>query len=60
MKIINDNNCSWVKDLEPRINVKTINKDLNTDWLIVGAGFTGLSAARKLGELFPLKKNNYC
>ena len=55
MKIINDNNCSWVKDLEPRINVKTINKDLNTDWLIVGAGFTGLSAARKLGELFPKK-----
>ena len=56
MEIINDNNCSWIKDLEPRINVKTINKNLNTDWLIVGAGFTGLSAARKLGELFPLKK----
>ena len=56
MEIINDNNCSWIKDLEPRINVKTINKNFNTDWLIVGAGFTGLSAARKLGELFPLKK----
>ena len=50
MKITNDSNCSWVNDLSPRA-FKSLYKDEYCDWLIVGAGFTGLSAARKLGEL---------
>ncbi len=50
MKITNDSNCSWVNDLSPRV-FKPLYKDEYCDWLIVGAGFTGLSAARKLGEL---------
>ena len=50
MKITNDSNCSWVNDLSPRV-FKSLYKDEYCDWLIVGAGFTGLSAARKLGEL---------
>ena len=51
MKILNDKNCSWINELSPRIYNKSISKDEYCDWLIVGAGFTGLSAARKLGEL---------
>ena len=51
MNILNDNSCSWIKDLTPRTNIKTLKKDIDTDWLIIGAGFTGLSAARKLAQL---------
>ena len=53
MKIINDNFCSWINDLSLRNNIKTLSTNLNCDWLIIGAGYTGLSAARKLGELYP-------
>ena len=51
MRIINDNNCDWINQLKPRLDYKSLNKDDYCDWLIVGAGFTGLSAARKLAEL---------
>ena len=55
LKLINDNNCGWIKDLNPRVNIKTLSKNQNCDFLIVGAGYTGLSAARKLGEIYPNK-----
>ncbi len=53
MNIINDNSCSWINDLNPRTNVKTLQSNQNCDWLIIGGGYTGLSAARKLGQLYP-------
>ena len=53
MDIENDNSCSWINDLPPRNNIKVINKNEVCDWLIVGAGYTGLSAAKKLGQLYP-------
>ena len=53
MEIENDNGCSWIKDLDIRENFKTISSNLNSEWLIIGAGYTGLSAARKLSQLFP-------
>ena len=56
MKVTNDNNCSWVNDLTPRNKITTLSSDLDCEWLIVGAGYTGLSAARKLGQLFPNQK----
>ena len=56
MKLQNDNSCSWINDLDPRSNIKTLEKNLDCEWLIVGAGYTGLSAARKLGQLFPNQK----
>ncbi len=56
MRVINDNGCSWINDLIPRSNFKTISSNLNSEWLIVGAGYTGLSAARKLGQIYPNKK----
>ena len=53
MKIINDQKCSWINDLNPRTNIKTLKTNKNCKWLIIGAGYTGLSAARKLAEIFP-------
>ena len=56
MEVINDNTCSWVNDLTPRSNIQTLTSDLDCEWLIVGAGYTGLSAARKLAQLYPNQK----
>ena len=56
MNIVNDNTCSWINDLDKRSNIKTLDKNKSCDWLIVGAGYTGLSAARKLAELHPNQK----
>ena len=52
----NDKKCSWINDLNLRQNFKTIKDNFSVSWLIIGAGYTGLSAARKLGELFPKEK----
>ncbi|MDC1483860.1 FAD-binding oxidoreductase, partial [Pelagibacteraceae bacterium] len=56
MNVVNDASCSWINDLDRRSNIKTLNKDKSCDWLIVGAGYTGLSAARKLSELHSNQK----
>ena len=56
MNIVNDKTCSWLNDLSSRSNIKTLDKDKLCDWLIIGAGYTGLSAARKLSELHPNQK----
>ena len=55
-ELVNDNTCSWINDLPPRRNIKTINQNIDCDWLIIGAGYTGLSASRKLGQLHPNQK----
>ena len=56
MRVSNDYSCSWINDLTPRTNIKTLKSNEDSDWLIVGAGYTGLSAARKLGQLYPNQK----
>ena len=56
MKIVNDNSCSWINDLTPRSKIKTLESNEDCEWLIIGAGYTGLSAARKLGQLHPNQK----
>ena len=56
MYLVNDQSCSWVNDLDKRSNIKILEKNESCDWLIVGAGYTGLSAARKLSELHPYQK----
>ena len=56
MEVVNDNSCSWISDLVPRTDIKSIQSDENCDWIIIGAGYTGLSAARKLGQLHPNQK----
>ena len=56
MQVINDNGCSWINDLSTRNTIKTLTSNLESEWLIIGAGYTGLSAARKLGQIYPNQK----
>ena len=42
--------------MQPRNNFKVLNKNFKCDYLIIGAGYTGLSAARKLSEINGDKK----
>ena len=56
MEVNNDSSCGWINDLNPRTNIKTLLSNEECDWLIVGAGYTGLSAARKLSQLHPDQK----
>ena len=56
MKILNDLECGWIKDLNKRSKIETLKKNYTCDYLIVGAGFTGMSAARKLGQIYKNKK----
>ena len=51
MQVLNDLQCSWINDLNRRENIKELKDKKECDWLIIGAGYTGLSAARKLAEL---------
>ncbi len=50
MSILNDPNCGWIDSLPKRTNIKQLNNNLTCDYLIVGAGYTGLSAARQLAN----------
>ena len=56
MEVTNDNGCSWINDLIPRTNIQSLQSNEDCEWLIIGAGYTGLSAARKLGQLYPNQK----
>ena len=56
MFILNDKYCHWLNDLNLRNNINYLNSNIHTEWLIIGAGYTGLSAARKLGQLYPDQK----
>jgi len=56
MEVTNDKGCGWINDLSPRNNIATLSSNLDSEWLIIGAGYTGLSAARKLGQLYPNQK----
>jgi glycine/D-amino acid oxidase-like deaminating enzyme len=49
----NDQDCGWTTALPPRTPTPALSGDWTTDWVVVGAGYTGLSAARKLAELLP-------
>jgi ribulose 1,5-bisphosphate synthetase/thiazole synthase len=46
----------WNAILPNRESHPTLNNDIDTDYLIVGAGFAGLSAARRLMQLDPNAK----
>ena len=56
MNLINDKSCSWINDLPLRNNPQILNKDYDCEYLVIGAGYTGLSAARKLSLLHPTKR----
>jgi len=56
MQIENDSTCSWINDLTPRLNIKSLQSNEDCEWLVIGAGYTGLSAARKLAQLYSYQK----
>ena len=56
MKILNDQECGWIKDLNKRTKIDILKTNRTCDFLIVGAGFTGMSAARKLAQIHKNKK----
>ena len=56
MNLQNDKNCAWISDFDERNNIKSLETNEEADWLIIGAGYTGLSASRKLGQLYPNQK----
>lgn len=43
----------WLALSTRQAPVRSLNRDRNADWLIIGAGFAGLSAARRLAQLHP-------
>ena len=46
--------CGWVKLLPPRPRpVTRVVGDVDVDWAVIGAGYTGLAAARRLAEIAP-------
>ena len=36
MQIINDTSCSWINDLTPRSEIKTISNDFNITFIKIG------------------------
>ena len=56
MLISNDNSCGWIDYKNRKKNTNQLSQDLKCDYLVIGAGFTGLSAARKLGQIYKNKK----
>lgn len=51
--MINDDSCGWVHTTAAAKTYPKLKADRQVDWVIVGAGFTGLSAAYRIAELNP-------
>jgi len=49
------NDCGWYKNLPQREPNASLKGSVEADIVIIGAGFTGLAAARRLAELAPDK-----
>ncbi|MEC9384728.1 MAG: FAD-binding oxidoreductase [SAR324 cluster bacterium] len=49
----NDEGCGWIKQIPPRRAQPALPGKQHADWVILGAGFTGLAAARQLALLHP-------
>ena len=46
----------WVDLIHPREPRPELTTQIDTKWLVIGAGYTGLSCARRLAELNPTEK----
>ena len=53
---LNDNTNAWNTILPTRIPKPALAADINADWLVIGAGYAGLAAARRLAENCPDQK----
>src|SRR5687768_299673 len=49
----NDANNGWNRILPPRTPMPALEGRTHADWIVVGAGFAGLAAARRLAENRP-------
>ena len=49
----NDNSNGWSKILKPRTAWPSLHGNVKANWVVIGAGFAGLSAARRLAENRP-------
>ena len=49
----NDNSCGWITQLPTRQSQPSLSGEQYADWVVLGAGFTGLAAARQLSMLNP-------
>ena len=50
---VNDSTNAWNTILTPRVPAPSLNENINADWLVIGAGYAGLAAARRLAENNP-------
>ena len=50
---INDNGNGWSLMLPPRTPKSALNGEQEADWLVIGAGYAGLGAARRFAENRP-------
>ncbi len=50
---INDQTCGWVHTTSPAPQFPCLESNKQADWVIIGAGFTGLAAAYRIAELNP-------
>ena len=48
-----DSGNGWQNNLTPRAAAPALSADVAADWLVVGAGYAGLAAARRLAENKP-------
>ncbi|AYH43924.1 FAD-binding oxidoreductase [Azoarcus sp. DN11] len=48
-----DGRCGWYEMLPPPPPSKPLKGDIKADWVVLGAGLSGLAAARRLAELQP-------
>lgn len=49
----NDNTNGWSRILPPRTPKPSLSGEAHADWVVVGAGYAGLAAARRLAENRP-------
>ncbi|MEM7069401.1 MAG: FAD-binding oxidoreductase [Pseudomonadota bacterium] len=52
----NDKTNAWNTILPPRTAKASLKKEIKADWLVIGAGFAGLAAARRLAANRPSEK----
>ena len=53
----NDTTNGWSRILGPRTPRPALDRDIVADWVVVGAGWAGLAAARRLAENRPGEKH---
>ncbi len=53
---LNDKTNAWNTILPARMATPALATDLKADWLVIGAGYAGLAAARRLAENCPEQK----